>query len=72
MCYTLVSRSAVLHPTMRTTCLKGWKSEGLAYKRRATKADCSRKALEAKHDTQDLNEPLNTNLRGGNLCTSAA
>ena len=41
VCYTLGSRSAVLHPTMRTTCLKGWKSEGLAYKRRSLRLPCA-------------------------------
>ena len=41
-------------------------------RKRATKADCALESTRRKLDTQDLNEPLNTNLRGGNLCTSTA
>ena len=48
----------------------GWEDREV----RATKADCSQKALEGSTiHTQDSNEPLNTRRKGGgNLCTSAA
>ena len=36
-------------------------------RKRATKADCASESTRRKHDTQDYNEPPNTNLRGGEL-----
>ena len=40
-------------------------------RKRATKADCALESTRRKLDTQDLNEPLNTNLRGGGISVPA-